>query len=66
VADGDTVVRLGYEGEAMRAAGRRWKAHFTHTVTFSGGKIIAHRQYNRHPGQLGCHRKDELSREDEL
>ena len=45
VADGDTVVVLGYEEGTFRKTGRKWKAHFTHTFTVSGGKITAHREY---------------------
>ena len=45
VADGDTVVVLGYEEGTFRQTGRTWKAHFTHTFTMSGGKITAHREY---------------------
>jgi uncharacterized protein len=45
VADGDTVVVLGYEEGTVRATGRRWKAHFTHTFRVSGGKVTAHREY---------------------
>jgi ketosteroid isomerase-like protein len=45
VADGDTVVVLGYEEGTFRETGRKWKAHFTHTFTMSSGKITAHREY---------------------
>jgi len=45
VADGDTVVVLGYEEGTFRQTGRTWKAHFTHAYTMSGGKITAHREY---------------------
>jgi ketosteroid isomerase-like protein len=45
VADGDTVVVLGYEEGTFRESGRKWKAHFTHTFTFAGGKVTAHREY---------------------
>lgn len=45
VADGDTVVVLGYEEGTFRATGRKWKTHFTHTFTVSAGKITAHREY---------------------
>jgi ketosteroid isomerase-like protein len=45
VADGDTVVVLGYEEGTFRATGRRWQAHFTHSFQLAGGKITAHREY---------------------
>jgi ketosteroid isomerase-like protein len=45
LADGDTVVVLGYEEGTFRQTGRQWKAHFTHTFEVSGGKITAHREY---------------------
>jgi hypothetical protein len=45
VADGDTVVVLGYEEGTSRKTGRDWKAHFTHVFTVDGGKITAHREY---------------------
>jgi ketosteroid isomerase-like protein len=45
VADGDIVVVLGYEEGTFRQTGRKWKAHFTHTFTVSGGKVTAHREY---------------------
>jgi hypothetical protein len=45
VADGDTVVVLGYEEGTFRPTGRGWKAHFTHVFRVSGGKITAHREY---------------------
>lgn len=45
VADGDTVVVMGYEEGTFRQTGRDWKAHFTHVFTVAGGKITAHREY---------------------
>jgi len=45
VADGDTVVLMGYEEGTSRQTGREWKAHFTHVFTVGGGKITAHREY---------------------
>ncbi len=45
VADGDTVVVMGYEEGTARETGRDWKAHFTHVFTIGDGKITAHREY---------------------
>lgn len=45
VAERDTVVVLGYEEGTFRQTGRKWKAHFAHTFTVSGGKVTAHREY---------------------
>lgn len=45
VADGDTVVVLGYEEGTIRSTGRAWKAHFTHVFTVAAGKVTVHREY---------------------
>lgn len=45
VADGDTVVVMGYEEGTARSTGRGWKTHFTHVFTVADGKITAHREY---------------------
>jgi uncharacterized protein len=45
LADGDSVVVMGYEEGTVRETGRAWKSHFTHLFTLANGKVTAHREY---------------------
>ena len=45
VADGDTVVVIGYEEGTSRQTGGQWKAQFAHVFRVVGGRISAHREY---------------------
>jgi ketosteroid isomerase-like protein len=45
IADGDTVVVLGYVHSMVKATGRDFKSEYVHVLTVKDGKLISYREY---------------------
>ncbi len=46
LADGDTIVVLGYEQVKVRSTGRRFSNHWAHMHRWRDGKMVQYREYN--------------------
>jgi hypothetical protein len=46
LAEGDRVVVLGFEKLRSKRTGRSYEAHWAHSFTLAGGKIIKFREYS--------------------